>query len=360
MKKKIGLLFGGRSGEHEVSLVSAGNIAKSFDKNLFEVIPLFISRSGHWYGPIPMDEIATAKEEQYQDQQVVLLPQPGGILCDAKDGHEICRLDGIFPIVHGTYGEDGVTQGLLELVDIPYAGAGVTGSALCMDKVVMRKVLAYHHIPQVRFTTVLRSQVERDINKAIAIVEATLAYPVFIKPANGGSSVGINKAKDRAELVDALRIAAKYDRKILVEQGVTVREIEVAVMGNEAPLVSQPGEICSSNEFYDYKAKYIDNKSVAVIPADLPQDIITQIRQLAAETYLALECEGFARVDFFVEEGTDKVYLNEVNSLPGFTDISMFPKMWEQAGISTTDLLTQLMFYAEARHTDRKKNSIDC
>ena len=360
MKKKIGLLFGGRSGEHEVSLVSAGNIAKSFDTELFEIVPLFISRSGNWYGPIPAEEIATAKEEQYADLQVTLAAQPGGILLSAKDGHEICRLDAVFPIVHGTYGEDGVTQGLLELADIPYAGAGVTGSAVCMDKVVMRKILAYHNIPQVQFTTVLRSQIEQDMNAAIQAVESVLDYPVFIKPANGGSSVGINKAKDADELAEALRIAAKYDRKVLVEQGVTVREIEVSVMGNEQPMVSQPGEICSSNEFYDYKAKYVDNKSVAVIPANLPPETIARIQELAVETYLALECEGFARVDFFVEEGTGNIYLNEVNSLPGFTDISMYPKMWEQAGISTTELLTRLIAYAEARHEDRKKNSIDC
>jgi D-alanine-D-alanine ligase len=360
VKKKIGLLFGGRSGEHEVSLVSAGNIAKSFDTELFEIVPLFISRSGNWYGPIPAEEIATAKEEQYADLQVILAAQPGGILLSAKDGHEICRLDAVFPIVHGTYGEDGVTQGLLELADIPYAGAGVTGSAVCMDKVVMRKILAYHNIPQVQFTTVLRSQIEQDMNAAIQAVESVLDYPVFIKPANGGSSVGINKAKDADELAEALRIAAKYDRKVLVEQGVTVREIEVSVMGNEQPMVSQPGEICSSNEFYDYKAKYVDNKSVAVIPANLPPETIVRIQELAVETYLALECEGFARVDFFVEEGTGNIYLNEVNSLPGFTDISMYPKMWEQAGISTTELLTKLIAYAEARHEDRKKNSIDC
>ena len=360
MKKKIGLLFGGRSGEHEVSLVSASAIAHNFDTEKFEVLPLFISREGNWYGPVPIEKIKTAKAEDYRDRQVILAPQPGGMLLSVNDGREICRLDAIFPIVHGTYGEDGVTQGLLELADIPYAGAGVTGSAVCMDKVVMRKILAYHNIPQVKFTTVLRSQIERNLPEVIKKIETVIGYPVFVKPANGGSSVGINKAKDAAELTEALRVAAQYDRKILIEQGVNVREIEVSVMGNEEPLVSQPGEICSSNEFYDYKAKYIDNKSVAVIPAELPTEIIAHIRALAAETYLALECEGFARVDFFVETETGNIYLNEVDSLPGFTDISMYPKMWEQAGISTTELLTKLIAYAEERHADRKKNSIDC
>ncbi len=360
MKKKIGLLFGGRSGEHEVSLVSASAIAHNFDADLFEVIPLFISREGNWYGPVPMEEIKTATAEKYADKQLILAPKPGGILLSALDGHEVCRLDAVFPIVHGTYGEDGVMQGLLELADIPYAGAGVTGSAVGMDKVVMRKILAYHNIPQVQFTTVLRSQIESSMDDAIHSVEQVLEYPVFIKPANGGSSVGINKAKNAEELAEALRIAARYDRKVLVEQGVTVREIEISVMGNEHPEVSQPGEICSSNEFYDYKAKYIDNKSVAVIPANLTPEVIQRIQHLAVDTYQALECEGFARVDFFVEEETGNIYLNEVNTLPGFTDISMYPKMWEAAGISMTELLTRLIGYAEERHAERKKNSIDC
>ena len=232
MKKKIGLLFGGRSGEHEVSLVSAGNIAKSFDTELFDVIPLFISRTGNWYGPIPAAEIASAAEELYKDMQVMLAPQPGGILLSAKDGHEICRLDAVFPIVHGTYGEDGITQGLLELADIPYAGAGVTGSAVCMDKVVMRKILNYHNIPQVQFTTVMRSQIEQNVADAIAAVEAALEYPVFIKPANGGSSVGINKAKDADELAEALRIAAKYDRKVLVDVFTEFYAFNTADRGN--------------------------------------------------------------------------------------------------------------------------------
>ena len=360
MKKKVGLLFGGRSGEHEVSLVSASAIAENFDTAAFEVIPLFISREGNWYGPIPVEEIKTTKAEQYRDRQVILAPQPGGVLLSALDGHEICRLDAVFPIVHGTYGEDGVLQGLLELADIPYAGAGVTGSAVGMDKVVMRKILAYHNIPQVQFTSVLRSQIDENIDAAVQAVEQVLQYPVFNKPANGGSSVGINKAKNVEELKTALRAAAQYDRKILVEQGVNVREIEISVMGNEHPLVSQPGEICSSNEFYDYKAKYVDNKSVAMIPADLPQETIQRIQALAVETYQALECEGFARVDFFVEKETGMIYLNEVNTLPGFTDISMYPKMWEAVGISMTELLNRLIAYAEERHADRKKNSISC
>ena len=359
-KKTVGLLFGGKSGEHEVSLVSGSAIAHNFDRELFDVFPIFISREGRWYGPIALEDIATATAEQYAEKEIMLAPRPGGILLSVADGGEVGKLDVIFPIVHGTFGEDGILQGLLELADVPYVGAGVAGSAISMDKVVMRKILAYHNIPQVAFTTVLRSQVEKNVAEAVQQVEEALPYPVFVKPANGGSSVGISKAKDSAELMQALQLAARYDRKILVEQGVDVREIEISVLGNEAPKVSLPGEIKASNEFYDYKAKYIDNKSVAQIPAELPAETIAAIQKLAVEAYLALECEGFARVDFFVERQTGRIYLNEINTLPGFTEISMYPKLWEAVGLPIAQLLTNLVELAELRYADRSKNSIEC
>lgn len=359
-KKTVGLLFGGKSGEHEVSLVSGSAIAHNFDRELFNVFPIFISREGRWYGPIALEDIATAAAEQYAEKEIMLAPRPGGILLSVADGGEVGKLDVIFPIVHGTFGEDGILQGLLELADVPYVGAGVAGSAISMDKVVMRKILAYHNIPQVAFTTVLRSQVEKNVAEAVKQVEEALPYPVFVKPANGGSSVGISKAKDSAELMQALQLAARYDRKILVEQGVDVREIEISVLGNEAPKVSLPGEIKASNEFYDYKAKYIDNKSVAQIPAELPAETIAAIQKLAVEAYLALECEGFARVDFFVERQTGRIYLNEINTLPGFTEISMYPKLWEAVGLPIAQLLTNLVELAELRYADRSKNSIEC
>lgn len=359
-KKKIGLLFGGRSGEHEVSIASADTIARNFDQTLFEVVPILISRDGHWYGPIPVEDVASATAEQYQDQEVLLAPRPGGILLTAKNGQEFCRFNVIFPIIHGTFGEDGVLQGLLEMAGVPYVGAGVTGSAIGMDKVIMRKILAYHKIPQVAFTMVLRSQIEKDLEQVIRQIEAALPYPLFVKPANGGSSVGISKARDKMELTAALQVAAQYDRKILIEQGINAREIELSVLGNEEPQVSMPGEIQSSNEFYDYKAKYVDNKSIAVIPAQLPADMIVRIQQLAIQTYQALDCEGFARVDFFVERETDQIYLNEINTLPGFTEISMYPKMWEAAGMPIAKLLNHLVELAELRYADRSKNSVQC
>lgn len=359
-RKKVGLLFGGKSGEHEVSLASAQAIAHQFDGARFEVVPILISREGHWYGPLKLEEIASATAEQYEGREVLLAPYPGGRLLSAADGRELCSLDVIFPIVHGTSGEDGILQGLLELAGVPYVGAGVAGSAIGMDKVIMRKIFAYHQIPQVAFTTVWRWQLEASPQQAVEQVEQALAYPVFVKPANGGSSVGISKAHNSRELAQALQLAARYDRKILIEQGVDAREIEISVLGNEHPRVSLPGEIRSSNEFYDYKAKYIDNQSVTVIPAELPTETISAIQKLAVEAYQALDCEGFARVDFFVERQSGQLYLNEINTLPGFTEISMYPKMWEAAGLPTAQLLEQLVELAELRFADRQKNSVQC
>ena len=359
-KKKIGLLFGGKSGEHEVSLASAHAIAHQFDAEKYEIVPIFLSREGHWYGPIGMDEIATMTVEQCEGQEVILAPYPGGRLLSVSDGRELGCLDVIFPIVHGTSGEDGILQGLLELAGVPYVGAGVAGSAVGMDKVIMRKIFAYHQIPQVAFTTVMRVQVEQHMEQAVQQVETELAYPVFVKPANGGSSVGISKARNREELVEALQLAACYDRKLLVEQGIDAREIEISVLGNEQPQVSLPGEIQSSNEFYDYKAKYIDNKSVAVIPAELPAEVVSAIQRLAVEAYQALDCEGFARVDFFIERQSGQLYLNEINTLPGFTEISMYPKMWEASGLPTERLLERLVELAELRYADRSKNAVQC
>jgi len=358
MAKKIGLLFGGRSGEHEVSLASANTIAHHFDKDTFDVFPILISRDGRWYGPVSMNEIATAKAEHYADQELLLAPYPGGEILSAVTGQVVARLDAIFPIVHGTNGEDGILQGLLELAGVPYVGAGVAGSAIGMDKVLMRKILAYHQIPQVAFTTVEREQLRRAAAQTVAQIETVLSYPMFVKPANGGSSVGISKVKNNTELLQGLTLAAQYDRKLLIEQGIDAREIEIAVLGNGEPQVSLPGEIQSSNEFYDYKAKYIDNKSIAVIPAALSQEKIVAIQTLAKQAYSALDCEGLARVDFFIDRQTDAIYLNEINTLPGFTEISMYPKMWEAAGLPISKLLSRLVELAEARYADRCCNMI--
>lgn len=357
-KKRIGLIFGGKSGEHEVSLVSANNIAAGFDPERYEVFPILISRDGRWYGPIPAEEIAEADSRDYSDREIMLAPYPGGKVLSTENGREITTLDGVFPIVHGNNGEDGVLQGLLEMADIPYVGAGVASSAICMDKMLMRKVLFYHGIPQAEAVCVLRHEMDTDADAVIGRIEAELQYPVFVKPANGGSSVGTGKAHNREELQGILRLAAEYDTKILVERAVSAREIEVAVLGNTAPIASMPGEIVSCHEYYDYEAKYQSADSSCRIPAELTEEQIAAIRKMALDVYQALDCEGLARVDFFIDRESGEILLNEVNSLPGFTNISMYPKMCEHIGIPLAELLDRLIGLAEERHAERKRNVI--
>lgn len=356
MKQKVGLIFGGRSGEHEVSLQSAMTIAANLDAEKFELFPILISREGKWYGPIAMEEVGRADWRQDEQQEIFLAPKPGGQLLLAANGASVTVLDVVFPIIHGTGGEDGSLQGLLELAGIPYVGAGVAASALGMDKLLMRELLAYHQVPQTRFVGILRAEVEENLAQCLQRCRQQLLYPMFVKPANGGSSVGISKADNDGALAEALLLAARYDRKIIVEQGVNAREIEISVLGNWSEIcISQPGEIISSNDFYDYEAKYLDEQSITQIPADLPEATGHQIQQLALTVYRALDCEGFARIDFFVEKTTGQVYLNEINTLPGFTAISMYPKMWEAGGLPIEELLTRLVILAQERFADKQR-----
>lgn len=358
MKINIGVIFGGRSGEHEVSLQSARAIVSQLDHEKYQIWPIAVARDGRWYGPIPEADVPTFDPANYLGQEIMLLPKPGGELLSADDGELIVQLDVVFCIIHGTTGEDGVMQGLLELAGLPYIGAGVAGSAVGMDKIFMRKLLAYHQIPQVRFTTLPRRSIEVDAAQAVAQVEQALPYPMFVKPANAGSSVGISKVKNRAELEAGLLLASKYDRKVLIEQGHNVREIEVAVLGNDEPKVSFAGEIIACNDFYDYKAKYVDNKSVAQIPAQLSKVEAETIANLAKAAYLVLDCAGLARVDFFIDKEDGRIYLNEINTLPGFTEISMYAKLWEASGLPMTALLDKLVELAFERFQDRQKNCI--
>jgi len=360
MKKRVGLIFGGRSGEHEVSLKSAATIAASLDLEKFEIFPIFISRAGKWYAPIEVERISQIKWEEVTDREVILPPRQGGEVLSAQDGHLITTLDYVFPIVHGTNGEDGILQGFLEMLGIPYVGAGVAGSAVGMDKLLMREILAYHQIPQTKFIGLRRHEVEQDLADCLKRCEDALAYPMFIKPANGGSSVGISKAVNKEELSKALAVAARYDRKIIVEQGVNAREIELSVLGNWDNLqVAHPGEIIAGNDFYDYEAKYISQESVTKIPADLEPELVEKLQQQALKVYEVLDCEGFARVDFFVEKDTKEIYLNEINTLPGFTSISMYPKMWEADGLPIQELLTKLLDLAQQRFEDRQRMAVE-
>jgi len=319
MKLRVAVIYGGRSGEHEISVRSAKAILGGLDGEKYEKIEYFIDREGKW-SPRP------------------ILPEPGA--------HP--EIDVVFPVLHGTFGEDGTVQGLLELAGLPYVGAGVLASSVSMDKEMMKRVCKERSLPVVEYVTLAREALDADAC-------AELGFPVFVKPANLGSSVGISKAHDRAELQAALECAAQYDRKVIVERAILGRELECAVLGNEAPVASLPCEILPSREFYDYEDKYLLDRAQTRLPADLPPETTDELRRLAAACYRAVECEGMGRVDFLLENASGKLYINEINTIPGFTSISMYPKMWEQSGVAFSALLDQLIELALDRAMKRKE-----
>jgi D-alanine-D-alanine ligase len=346
-KLRVGILFGGRSGEHEVSLLSAASIFKAIDRRKFDVVPIGISKAGHWL---------TA------DAALALLEGSAPSSAPALDSSTaLAGLDVVFPVLHGTFGEDGTIQGLFELAGIAYVGSGVLGSAAGMDKDVMKRLFANSKLPIVRHVALLRAEWERAPKKSIAQIEAALKYPVFVKPANLGSSVGISKAHNRAELGPALTLAAKFDRKLVVEQSVggkksKAREFEVAVLGNDDPRASVVGEIIPGKEFYDYEDKYLSSGSVPVIPAKLSKAETKQIQQMAVAAFRACDLAGLARVDFLMEpDGKRRIYLNEVNTMPGFTSISMYPKLWQASGLGYNELISRLIALALERHAEKSR-----
>lgn len=357
-KLRIGIIFGGRSGEHEVSLVSATSVINALDKSRYEVVPIGITREGRWLSS--HDAVQLLKERIHVDEapERFLVPEPnrrGLVSLNSAVGP--VKLDVIFPVVHGTHGEDGTLQGLLELANIPYVGAGVLGSAVGMDKIIQKRLFRQAKLRIPKYTSFLSSMCLDDSRKVVAEAEKALRYPMFVKPANTGSSVGISKAHNKKELLAAITVAASYDRKVIIEQGIRdLREIEVSVLGNDTPEASIAGEIIPSNEFYDYDAKYVDGKSRAVIPADLPKKVMKEVRSLALKAFVALDCAGMARADFFVTRKYHRVYLNEINTIPGFTSISMYPKLWEATGISYPELLDRLIELAIERH--KQKNML--
>lgn len=357
-KLKVGVLFGGRSAEHEVSIVSAASVMNALDKTKYDVVPIGITKEGRWLSAVNVVQLLRDRSPIEQFPEHVLLPDPRKqslVNISGAFPQNAQKVDVIFPVIHGTFGEDGTIQGLFELADIPYVGAGVLGSAVGMDKVVAKQLLENAGIPVAKGIHFLYSEFLKEEKQWITAVEKKLKYPCFVKPPNQGSSVGISKAHDRRELIAAIHLAGEYDRKILVEKAVrSPREIELSVMGNDEPLVSLPGEIIPSNEFYDYDAKYVDGKSDAHIPAKLPKGLIAKLQKTAAQAYRVLDCAGMARVDFLVQkDGT--YFLNEINTLPGFTSISMYPKMWEASGIKYAELLDRLIAYAVERHAAKKK-----
>lgn len=357
-KIRIGVLFGGRSGEHEVSLMSARSVVRVLDENKYTVTLIGITHDGQWLAGENALE-ALEKGQTSRLTPVTLLPQAGQHMLFALQEGTLTpyvELDVIFPVLHGTFGEDGTIQGLFELIGLPYVGAGVLGSSVGMDKALFKDVMRANGIPVLDSIVLTRHEIEKSIEAAIAACEKISAYPLFTKPANLGSSVGISKVRSRSDLYEGLLDAARFDRRILVERGLEKpREIEVSVLGNDQPIASGPGEIRPSDDFYTYNAKYIDDRSELIIPANLSESKREEIRYLAVAIYQAIDCAGMARVDFLYSESTGEIYVSEVNTIPGFTSISMYPKLWEVAGISYPELVDRLVSLALERNADQQR-----
>jgi D-alanine-D-alanine ligase len=360
-KLRVGVIFGGRSGEHEVSLMSARSVLSVLDPQQYEVTQIGITQDGRW---LTGDNVLEAMQSGHVEgmKTAALLPDPSwsGISTIEKTEHglmieALIKLDVVFPVLHGTFGEDGTLQGLLELTGIAYVGAGVLGSSVGMDKGLFKDVMIANHIPVPEAMVLLRSSIEKNIDEIIAQAEKMAPYPLFVKPANLGSSVGVSKCTSRADLLEGLMEAARYDRRILVQRGINAREIEVSVLGNDIPEASIPGEVVPSREFYSYEAKYIDNASELLIPAPISIEASEKIRQLAVKAFKAIDCQGMARVDFLLDRENNDLYLNELNTIPGFTSISMYPKLWEASGLSYPRLVDRLIELAVERKNDSLK-----
>jgi D-alanine-D-alanine ligase len=382
-KLRVGILFGGRSGEHEVSLLSAASVLKFIDREKFDVVPIGITKAGRWLAASEANNLLQGNQSEIARRlragdpettpgakllqegiPTLMAPEPGGsstLVPNQRPGGQ--PLDVVFPVLHGTFGEDGTIQGLFELAGIAYVGSGVLGSSAGMDKDVMKRLFQQARLPIVKHVTLLRAEWEKSPRKSIALVEKTLKYPVFVKPANMGSSVGISKVHDRKELGPALTLAARYDRKMVIEEGVggkksKARELEVAVLGNDNPEASVVGEIVPGKEFYDYEAKYLSEGSVPVIPARLTRSQSKQVRAMAVAAFRACDLSGLARVDFLMEpDGKKRIFLNEVNTLPGFTRISMYPKLWDATGLTYRSLITKLIELALERHEEKSRTT---
>jgi D-alanine-D-alanine ligase len=396
-KLRLGLIYGGKSGEHEVSLQTAMAVIKELDASKYEILPFYITKQGAWHtgiqlpGAIDPQSLTAQSLTAFDEVSAGLAESPvASIFGSASDLAEqaaqgtandtaqdiaqvdgLPRLDVVFPLLHGTFGEDGTIQGLLEMADIPYVGAGVLASAVGMDKVMMKKIFAQEGLPQCLFRHFTRSQWANEREFYLMEIEVSLGYPCFVKPVNLGSSVGISKVRTREELIAAVELAFQYDRKVIVEENIDAREIEVSVLGNDNPRASVPGEVVPAAEFYDYTAKYVDGTSAMIIPADLPEPVKSQIRELALRAYEAIDGSGLARVDFFLvkdegastdeavdgtaEAGQARILINEINTMPGFTPFSMYPLLWKESGLSYGELLDELIRLAIERHDAKRQ-----
>ncbi|HEY9287242.1 MAG TPA: D-alanine--D-alanine ligase family protein [Candidatus Dormibacteraeota bacterium] len=363
---RVGVLFGGRSTEHEVSVLSAQSIIAAMDPQKFEPVPLYIDKEGRWRVGDSIKRLVTNEDGR---NYVYLPPDPtqrslvsANGLSSSPDlrgedpGGGLPALDVVFPVFHGLNGEDGTIQGVLELANLPYVGAGVLGSALGLDKIYMKRAFAAVGLPIVDYLPITRRELERNPDAFIRRVEDELGYPCFTKFANSGSSVGTSKARDRAELERGLGLAASFDRKLLVEKGIDARELEVSVLGNDEPQASIVGEVVPAHEFYDYEAKYLDEGSKLLIPAPIDERTADEVRTMAVKAFAAVDAAGMARVDFFLERTTGRLFLNELNTLPGFTRISMYPKLWEASGLPYARLIDRLIELAIERFNDKQRS----
>jgi len=360
---RVAVLFGGRSGEHEISLLSARTVLSVLNREKYDVTQIGITHDGAWLvGENILEIFSQGSDTKEIANQIpaMILPDPTqhGLFGLRNTSHgkileRLSDLDLVFPVLHGTFGEDGTIQGLLEMAEVAYVGSGVLGSSVGMDKGLFRDVMRANGIPQVETMLVLRKDIEASIEDVVNRVEGLAAYPLFTKPANLGSSVGISKCLNRSDLLEGLMDAARFDRRILVERGVKAREIEVSVLGNDNPIASVPGEIIPSADFYSYDAKYVDGRSQAIIPAPISFELSEQVRDLAVKAYLASDCAGMARVDFLLDKDTGELFLNELNTIPGFTQISMYPKLWEASGLPLPALVDRLIELALERRSER-------
>lgn len=377
-KARVGLVYGGKSGEHEVSLQTAFAVMREFDYSQYEIKPFYITKQGEWKSGATLTAAPdTVESLRFGDEQGITSSHSLAPLFNALDQSSAKAssfmgeatisshpapseqtsesVDVMFPLLHGTFGEDGTIQGLFEMANVPYVGAGVLASAVGMDKVLMKKVFAQEGLPQCVYRYFNRTQWEKDASYFIMECEISLGYPCFIKPANLGSSVGVSKAKNREELIAAVNYAFRFDRKVIVEEFIDAREIEVSVLGNDEARASVPGEIAPSNEFYDYKAKYIDGKSTMIIPAELSPELTESAREMAVRAFQAIDGSGLSRVDFFLRKEDNKLLINEVNTLPGFTPFSMYPLLWRETGVPYKELLSTLIGLALERHRDKQR-----
>ncbi len=354
-KKRVGVIFGGRSGEHEVSLVSARSVIRALSSDQYDIIQIGIAKNGACIvHNNPLKRLSHATPETEFRSEAVIMPEPDhpGIAILSGNTHK--DIDVFFPLIHGSYGEDGTLQGLLELANKPYVGSNVLGAAVAMDKVIQKQICQQNNIPVVSYVAVHTADTDKQRQQALRQAEL-IGYPLFIKPANLGSSVGITKAHTNDEMIAGIQLATRYDHKTIIEQGIEpVHEIEIAVLGNERPRASVPGEIVASNEFYDYDAKYVDGKSTHVIPAQLPEDVLSSLQAMAIKAFQVCNCNGMARVDFLVHQKTYASYCNEINTIPGFTSISMYAKLWEASGLPYRKLLQKLIKLGIIRHQNNQ------